>query len=209
VDEIDWSDVPGRVAALAARGAQVFGALGHGWELEPPLSAAELTELEAQLGVELPAEYRSFLLQVSRGGAGPFYGLFPVRRVDGRWGWEADCAGLVEPAALATPFPHTEEFDPAEGLPEQPETDDEEEEAWWEQHDRVVFDPANHAGMLHLAHRGCALREGLVISGPSRGQMWADETADDEGFSPLLDDVGERIGFARWYRKWLDTADHG
>ncbi|MEV4691484.1 SMI1/KNR4 family protein [Micromonospora echinospora] len=59
----------------------VFGANGHQWRREPPLTTDELAGLESQLDVELPAEYRSFLLQVSRGGAGPAYGLFPVQRV--------------------------------------------------------------------------------------------------------------------------------
>ncbi|BCJ44430.1 hypothetical protein GCM10010168_12440 [Actinoplanes ianthinogenes] len=70
---MDWTDVRARVAALAAHpgGAEVFGGrLGHGWMLEPPLTAAELAEVEGQIGSELPGEYRSFLLQVSRGGAG-------------------------------------------------------------------------------------------------------------------------------------------
>jgi hypothetical protein len=31
-------------------------------------------------------------------------------------------------------------------------------------------------------------------------------TADDGGFRPLLDDDGTPLGFARWYRRWLDAA---
>ncbi|MGK5443254.1 SMI1/KNR4 family protein [Micromonospora sp. URMC 105] len=83
----DWSDVRERLALPAVRpkADEVFGAKAHRWTLESPLSPAELAELEAQLGIELPEEYRSFLLHAGRGGAGPAYGLFPLRRVDGRW----------------------------------------------------------------------------------------------------------------------------
>ncbi|MEO3777196.1 SMI1/KNR4 family protein [Micromonospora sp. B11E3] len=215
--EHDWSDVRQRLARLAVTAAtgEVFGAYAHEWQVEPPLTPAELAELEGQLRVELPGEYRSFLLQVGRGGAGPVYGLFPVRRVDGRWKWEGDGADLTDRETLARPFPATEAFNPADGLPEQPDEDDfattEEfnaaEDAYWERHDEVVYDPAHSVGLLYLCHLGCALREALVVSGPARGAMWADDTAEEGGFRPLLDDDGTPLGFARWYRRWLDDAE--
>jgi hypothetical protein len=73
----DWSDVPGRLATLLEQpnAGSVFGVNGHHWLAEPPLTEDELTEVESQLGIELPDEYRAFLLQASRGGAGPAYGL--------------------------------------------------------------------------------------------------------------------------------------
>ncbi|HEX5541016.1 MAG TPA: SMI1/KNR4 family protein [Micromonospora sp.] len=215
----DWSDVRERVAELATGpdADEVFGAFDHGWVLEPPLSPEELTELEAQLGVELPEAYRSFLLQVSRGGAGPAYGLFPLRRVAGRWRWEGDSADLTDLATLAEPFPYISAFNPAAGLPPQPDEDDfdsEEEfnaaeDIWWEEHDRVAHDPAHSAGAIYLCHLGCALREMLVVSGPARGTMWADDTAEGGGFRPLLNPDGTPAVFADWYRRWLDDAERG
>ena len=82
--------------------------------------AVELRDLEAQLGVELPSEYRSFLVETSAGGAGPAYGLSPVRRKDEHWSWEGDGSVLTELATLHQPFPHTEAFNPADGLPSPP-----------------------------------------------------------------------------------------
>ncbi|MFI9530590.1 SMI1/KNR4 family protein [Micromonospora rosaria] len=212
----DWSDVPERLARLAAAptAATVFGAGEHGWVVEPPLTEAELTELETQVRVELPEEYRSFLRQVGRGGAGPFYGLFPLRRVDGRWEWEGDGAEITARETLSQPFPYTEPVNPALRLPEHPDEDDfataEEftaaEEAWWEQHDAIMYDPAHFIGLVYLSHRGCALRDALVVSGPARGTMWTDRTADEGGFTPMVDTDGTPLGFARWYRRWLDQA---
>lgn len=79
--------------------------MGHKWVVEDPLTQGELAELEAQMGVRLPEEYRAFLLHVGAGGAGPAYGLFPVRRVQGRWRWEGDGADLADLSRLAEPFP--------------------------------------------------------------------------------------------------------
>jgi len=57
-----WSGIRERVAALHAHPDRdkVFGANGHGFVLEPVLGTAELAELEGQLGVALPDEYRGF-----------------------------------------------------------------------------------------------------------------------------------------------------
>ncbi|RJL22585.1 SMI1/KNR4 family protein [Bailinhaonella thermotolerans] len=213
----DWSDVRRRVARLAEAAGDdaVFGSADHGWELEPPLEPGELAEVEARLGVELPGEYRSFLLEVSRGGAGPAYGLFPIRRVDGRWRWIGDGADLTDLDSLGRPFPHTEAFNPADGLPEPPDEADFDspedfeaaEEAYWERHDAIVFDPRHYAGLLYLCHLGCAYREALVVTGPDRGRMWADDTADGDGFRPLRDDAGNPLTFAGWYRHWLTEAE--
>lgn len=192
----------------------MFGAGEHGWELEPPLTPAELAELEGQFRVELPAEYRSFLLQAGRGGAGPAYGLFPPRRVDGRWAWEGDGADMTSPDSLVRPFPHTEAFNQADELPEHPDEDDfasaqeydAAEETWWERHDAIMYNEAHFAGLLYLCHKGCALRDALVVTGPARGTMWADGTAEESGLRPLLADDGTPLGFAGWYRRWLDRA---
>jgi hypothetical protein len=213
----DWPDIRERLARLAIHpdAGKVFGSRGHGWHLEPPLSAAELGELEDQLRVELPEEYRSFLLEAGRGGAGPAYGLFPVHRKDGRWGWEGDGASLTGLDTLAQPFPHAAAFNPADGLPDPPDEkdyDSEEafnaaEDAYRENHDEVCWRPEYSVGLLYLCHLGCAYREGLVVTGPARGQMWADDTASDGGFRPLAGADETPMGFARWYRQWLDKAE--
>ncbi|MFE9743092.1 SMI1/KNR4 family protein [Streptomyces sp. NPDC006477] len=59
-----WAGIRQRVEALKASPASndVFGAWGHRWVLEQPLSHAELAELEAQMKVTLPEEFRAFLL---------------------------------------------------------------------------------------------------------------------------------------------------
>ncbi|WFF00850.1 SMI1/KNR4 family protein [Micromonospora sp. WMMD964] len=86
----DWSDVRKRLARVAAApGADdVFGSSSHGWQLEPPLLAEELAEAETQLQVELPDDYRSFLLKAGRGGSRrqrPRTGADVGRRHRRRW----------------------------------------------------------------------------------------------------------------------------
>ncbi|MEV1023156.1 SMI1/KNR4 family protein [Streptomyces sp. NPDC050264] len=61
-----WVGVRERVLQLAEHpGAhKVFGAPSHGFRLGPVMGEDELAALEADLGVSLPVQYRSFLLCV-------------------------------------------------------------------------------------------------------------------------------------------------
>ncbi|MEU2832370.1 SMI1/KNR4 family protein [Streptomyces lavendulae] len=218
VDQL-WNGVRQRVAALGAHSAsgQAFGSLGHRWVLEDPLADDALAELEAQVGVRLPEDYRDFLTCVGAGGAGPAYGLFPVRRVQGRWRWEGDGADLADLSMLAQPFPDHGPDPELLGalLAERPEEEDFEEiedfddaiEAWDERWDAVMFAPERTAGAIVISHLGCALREWLIVSGTHRGTIWSDCRADDADLVPLLDDGGRPVTFARWYTAWLEAAE--
>ncbi|KUL49665.1 cell wall assembly protein [Streptomyces sp. NRRL F-4489] len=214
-----WAGVRERVEALAAApaGNEVFGASGHQWTLEQPLSATELADLEAQLHVRLPAEFRTFLLHVGAGGAGPAYGVFPVRRVHDRWRWEGDGADPAVLSRLAEPFPergpdprlleeleaqHPEEEDYADA-----EDFDDAVEAWDERWTALMFHPDRTAGALVISHRGCALRDWLVISGAHRGTIWTDDRADGVDLAPLRNEDGTPVTFARWYTNWLRNAE--
>lgn len=149
--------------------SEVFGALGHRWALEEPLTEEGLAELEGQIGVRLPDGYRTFLLHVAAGGAGPAYGLFPLRRIQSRWRWEGDGADLADLSTLAEPFPE-QGPDPKsldELLALRPEEEDFDEikdfddaiEAWDEQWDALMFAP----GRTMRRHRD--LSSGLCPAG--------------------------------------------
>ncbi|MBP2579816.1 hypothetical protein J3A78_000294 [Streptomyces sp. PvR006] len=214
-----WNGVRQRVAAVGAEPSSgtVFGSLGHEWVLEDPLTDDGLAELESQIGVRLPDDYRSFLTCVGAGGAGPAYGLFPVRRVQGRWRWEGDGAELADLALLARPFPDrgpdSEDLDAL--LAVRPEEEDFEEiedfddaiQAWDERWEALMFAPERTAGAIVVSHLGCAQREWLVISGTHRGTIWSDCRADDTDLAPLLDQAGDPVTFAHWYFDWLQKAE--
>ncbi|KQX59547.1 MULTISPECIES: SMI1/KNR4 family protein [unclassified Streptomyces] len=214
-----WAGVRERVAALGALPAssQVFGGFGHRWALEEPLTEEELATLEDQIGVRLPEEYRTFLRHVAAGGAGPAYGLFPVRRAQDRWRWEGDGADLADLSLLAEPFP-ARGPDPArldELRARSPEEEDFAEsddfddalEAWDEEWYALAYAPELTAGAVVVCHLGCAQREWLVLSGIHRGTIWSDGRADEGDVTPLLDGDGKPVTFGRWYTGWLEEAE--
>jgi hypothetical protein len=65
---------------------------------------AENPVIEARYGLSLPGEYRSFLLEVGDGGAGPFYGIFRLDRSDP----PDPCDDDLLPGFLAGEFPHAQ-----------------------------------------------------------------------------------------------------
>lgn len=218
-ESTDWAGVRDQVAELCRQpAAQVFGSAGHGFELAPPLSSAELADLQRQLGVDLPAEYTGFLTQVGRGGAGPAYGVFPLRQTggDGTWRWEGDGAELTDLTTLAQPFPR-KGADPAALaalLADQPEEEDYPDttnyddacEAWDNRLADLLWRPERTVGAICICHFGCALRAWLVVSGPERGTVWADKRADGRDLEPVSLHGRDRVDFGTWYLDWLDQA---
>jgi hypothetical protein len=70
------------VQALATADSALrrFGASHHRYTLSPPLTLAELTQLEGRMGAALPDDLRGFAAEVGSGGAGPGYGIVPLDR---------------------------------------------------------------------------------------------------------------------------------
>lgn len=219
MERIDWAGVPQRLANLAVspNASKVFGYLGHGFEVEPVLQPGELEELEEQLAIRLPDDYRSFLLNVGRGGAGPFYGIFPVRQIAGRWAWAGDGADLTDLGRLTEPFPvQGPDESVLEGLlaerPDEETFNDIEDfdaayEAWDRRYVSMMWNQARTVGAICLCHEGCAARDWLVVSGPERGNIWMDHRVDDKDLFPGRLGNLDRITFADWYLDWLAAAE--
>ncbi|MFJ7252776.1 SMI1/KNR4 family protein [Streptomyces sp. NPDC098085] len=209
-----WTGVRERVLRLAERSGadKVFGAQGHGFRLGPVMSEEQLRALEADLGVGLPAQYRSFLLHVGEGGAGPDYGLMTPTLGDGGWQWRG--IGLAFSAQ-----PTTAEFAGrpfvAEALrselaaleAQEPEKDafaaDEEFRrayAAWDARYEELHD-AQEAGAVFLSEQGCGYASLIVMTGPHRGAIWEDLRPMDQGIEPTGHD------FAYWYRSWLKRTE--
>src|ERR1044072_5426568 len=58
---------------------ELFGASTHRYEFNAALTPGEVAAFEASQSLRLPEDYRDFLLNVGNGGAGPCYGIYPLR----------------------------------------------------------------------------------------------------------------------------------
>ncbi|MCC6812251.1 MAG: SMI1/KNR4 family protein [Deltaproteobacteria bacterium] len=77
----------------------IFGARWHQFSVGKRLSSASIEAFESKWNIELPEDYRSFLLEVGDGGAGPYYGIAPLAE------WcQPDSESEFAADALKTPF---------------------------------------------------------------------------------------------------------
>lgn len=81
IDDNDFAEtVRQAVALFDARDPERarFGARRHQYRLRAPLAPARLEELERDVNVRFPDDYRAHVLALGDGGAGPYHGLLPL-----------------------------------------------------------------------------------------------------------------------------------
>ncbi|MCF3111173.1 SMI1/KNR4 family protein [Niabella sp. CC-SYL272] len=189
------------------------GAGIHQYRLNPPLEPEQVQLFEATHRVQLPDEYIAFLTILGDGGAGPFYGL---RRL------ETSNICFFDPSGeaahqyfdLSRPFPHTASWNMEAELEQLDARLEAAYEAGNQQLEKLLFEKKwelisgteHDQGRLCLADDGC-IQVSLIINGPEKGNMWADERINDGDMHPL-NQLGstERLTFLNWYELWLDQA---
>jgi hypothetical protein len=217
VGEAEWDGIGPRVTAAARAAIE----LGHSWNRrglrQPPLPAAEVAELETWLGVALPSDYRSYLIEVANGGIGPRGQLKPIERM-GSEGWRWDWDPICDPEEVRTPFPTERMNDDARmmrcGPPpfeeNFPDLDQFQEafDRWADAATGGVWAPGRTAGAISIMDRDWADEKvWIIVTGPARGQIWLDSRDGSEDMRPLLSrDDGQPLTFRRWYLEWLDDV---
>lgn len=184
----------------------VFGADVHGFQLNPPLAKADVVAFKDAHKVSLPHDFNQFLTEVGNGGAGPFYGVFPLGKMDDGFAlrtWKED-DGMV--GVLSEPFPFIEEWNDLRSLPSEELLDRDKSEYFRqiEVFDRTYWHSSLVNGAIPICHKGCALRIWLVLTGTQAGNLWEDRRSEYEGLKPLRLADGSQATFTRWYDTWLN-----
>jgi len=206
----DFEDVRDSLRRLARAKPKVFGAEGHRFILNEPLSEQDVLTFEKEHGIRLPQDYRDFITRLGNGGAGPDYGLFPLGYRDG------DLESPLQPwteghgfvGVLSQPFEFDSPWNDTSGLPNFDPTDERQDEfdQQMDAFEKRYWSSALMNGAFPICHRGCALRLWLVVTGDEAGHVWYDGRADYTGLSPVLTKDGSRASFSSWYFEWLDSC---
>ena len=139
---------------------------GAKWRYGPPLGEAAVAAFETEHGIRLPEAYRRFATSIGDGADGPpHYGLVRLGQAAGITGHE------IAPGSLSEPFPLTD--------------------SWiWEDDPSAVdakVAAVHRSGILPLGTDGDGMDYVLVVTGPSRGQVWM---VTGEGATPISADFG-------------------
>ncbi|MFD7641742.1 SMI1/KNR4 family protein [Kitasatospora sp. NPDC059795] len=217
---IDWPTVRARVIALEEARRTARGLEPSPYPVfEPVLTRAQISEVEAQHGVALPDDYRTFLAEVGAGGPGPTIALTSLRRIDGRWGWVwDDDESQPWPLDATGPFVETEDW-PAhqratlraaghEPTVRHPQYD------YWADYRQAFGDAASETwhldrgrGAIHIGDNGCGMTGWLIVVGPHRGELRDRDCGINPPFDPYLDTHGNPHTFGTWYLEWLEKRE--
>lgn len=186
----------------------IFGADSHNFGLNPRLSEADAQAFEQDHHIVLPSDYRQFLTDIGNGGAGPFYGLFPLATMDDgmsfrQWKENDGLVGVVSQSFLIT-----QEWNDLTGMPG-PELANQNESEYEEQmelFEKKYWSATLLNGAIPICHEGCALRIWLVVSGDQSGYLWEDRRSEYGGLRRLRLSDGSPASFARWYEEWLNEC---
>jgi hypothetical protein len=206
---LDGKHVTTSLRRLAAAKADVFGVIGHHFVLNPPLTEAEVVAFEQGHQVRLPPDYRHFLTSIGNGGAGPYYGVFPLGKWFGAGSklevWH-EGEGVI--GVLSKPFPLTDTWNDLSGMPSSKlqQTDEQEYERQYDEFEKRYWDSSLVNGAIPICEIGCALRIWLVLTGALAGHLWRDGRADNTGLTPLRVTDGSMATFSVWYVEWLEDA---
>lgn len=202
---LDGAKINGSLIKLREARPAIFGSDAHAFLLNAPLSEEEVQRFEKLHAVRLPGEYRYFLTRVGNGGAGPFYGVFPLGMMDDGFRltlWAEDDGSL---GILSRPFPHDDEWNDLSGKPDEiSDLEASDYDACYEKFTDRYWSGSIMNGAIPICHAGCALRIWLVVTGPEAGHLWFDKRADLGGVMPLSSDVGLPLTFDAWYEEWLE-----
>lgn len=161
---------------------QVFGAYDHKYQLKPPASEEAVQALEVRLGVQLPEEYRDFLMLMGNGGVGPYYGIYSLEESQKKLQRISELYSIRMMEPVIYPKMCDEDWNRAVDSGDRRNRD-------------AVYP---YDGILPIGSQGCTLMTGLVLKGPYRGQVVYYD--DDFCGKPFF--VREK-GFLAWYERWL------
>lgn len=183
---------------------EIFGASKHQYKINPKVSAQKLKQFEADHKIKLPAEYAAFITQIGNGGAGPFYGLEPLKNVlfyslDFR---EKD--DLLNPSK---PFLHTEAWNMSFTPTADIEKDRQEYDKEYNYFSKFYHNKEHRNGVIAICNFGCGVSINLVVNGQEYGNIWSDDRESNGGIYPTTEyGITDRITLLNWYELWLDDS---
>ncbi|RAV23345.1 SMI1/KNR4 family protein [Paenibacillus contaminans] len=165
----------------------VFGSSSHKYTVYDKLTTKELADWQVKYQVTLPEPYAQFLTKVGNGGAGPFYGIYPLEKAASYTGTNA-----LATKCVLYPGMSKEEWNPLiEPLISDEDISDLEYDATRE---KVL------GGMLCIGTQGCEYDMYLVLEGDFKGKIvYTSDFYQDHPFFFVYED-----NFLDWYERWLD-----
>ncbi|OXB23395.1 SMI1/KNR4 family protein [Flavobacterium tructae] len=184
------------LAKNADKDLKVFGADSHKYTIGKTVSADQITRFETEYDLELPEDYKAFLLHIGNGGisyensaAGPSYGIFPFGKNLEEFVYSNPENCLKQECRI---YPKMSDEFWAELTQNIEENDDISQEDFDEELGKMF------AGILPIVSQGCSYYYGLVLNGEFKGRVVNIDIDRQKPFFTF------ESNFLNWYERWLD-----
>lgn len=184
------------LAKNADKDLKVFGADSHKYTIGRTVSADQITHFETEYDLELPEDYKAFLLHIGNGGisyensaAGPSYGIFPFGKNLEEFVYSNPKKCFGQECRI---YPKMSDEFWAELTQNIEENDDISQEDFDEELGKMF------AGILPIVSQGCSYYYGLVLNGEFKGRVVNIDIDRQKPFFTF------ESNFLNWYERWLD-----
>lgn len=168
---------------------KIFGADLHEYEWDVPASNEEVIRFEEHYNITLPDEYKAFITTLgnggpgSYGGAGPFYGIYPL----GDFGYLEHASKYMSGESVIDSTLTKAKWKLLTAFAEKFDSDS---EAYNQYYDRLF------SGLMFIGTQGCNFQTMLILNGPDAGRV---VYIDQDLQQPIV-----KEGFLDWYENWVD-----
>lgn len=193
-----------RRAGQVDRQRKVFGAERHKYQLNPTVSPEEVARFEAEYHVKLPKEYVFFLTQVGNGGAGPYYGLYPLQKLAMYTEYLDQYTDRDEEGLPAFIDRRMTEQDWREAMERADEAPDDEA------YDAVIREVCS--GLLVIGTQGCTYDNALMWKGSEQGRIVCFDWNLEPDYGPFFTGLSFLDWYAAFFQEILagnDVASYG
>lgn len=184
------------IAKNADQDLKVFGADSHKYFLGETVNNDEILKFEKEYNLELPEDYKNFLLHIGNGGisyadssAGPGYGIYPLGKNTNELIYENNELYLKENCKIHPKMSDQFWSDLNKNIDENDAISDED---FYLELGKVF------SGLLPVGTQGCTYYYALVLNGEFKGRV---VNVDSDREKPYF--VFES-NFLDWYERWLD-----
>ena len=191
-------------AKAADKDLQVFGASSHKYNLNTPVTEAEVLAFEEKYGVQLPECYRAFVQTIGDANAqkletmaGPYYGLYAFGTQVDDLLYEGSEIYLKTPCTLSPDMTQEEWETLSDPLLPSEEEEEEDDDKYFAERAKVF------GGLLPLGSQGCTYEHALVLNGKYAGRV---VNVDLDLAQPKF---AFETNFLDWYERYLDEVISG
>lgn len=179
-----------RRASIADPSCNIFGSEKHRYQLNPPVSLEEVRRFEERYHLHLPEEYVFFLTEVGNGGAGPYYGLYPLEKIEV---YTEYLESYTEKEAEEYPAFIDKSLTPEAWAARMKEA----EACGNEEYDAIMKKVC--AGLIVIGTQGCTYDNLLLCKGSENGNIvYIDWNLEPE-YGPFF----TKMTFLQWYERYF------